>query len=296
VTANAPGAAIRDLGPLDGPVLLFGGPYGNRHALEALLDEAARRGIPYTRMICTGDLAAYAADPDGVATMLRAAGTPIVMGNVEESLGVAADDCHCGFADGSTCSVLAAHWYRYAESAVSADIKAWMRGLPRRIDFTLGGARFAVIHGGVSEINRFVFPATPPDVKAAELDVARTDAVIGGHSGLPFNEIVGGRLWHNPGVVGLPANDGTPRVWYSLLTPQKNGIAVEIRALAYDHTAAAAAIRAVDLPPDYAEALETGLWPSDDVMPEADRTRRGVALEPSRILWQPGKAIAAAAE
>jgi predicted phosphodiesterase len=288
------GSAVRDLGPLAGPVLLFGGPYGNRHALDALLAEAGRLDIPPGRMICTGDLAAYAADPEGVATTLRAAGTPIVMGNVEESLGFAADDCACGFEDGTTCSVLAAHWYRYAEKVVSDDIKAWMRTLPRRIDFTLAGARFAVIHGGVSEINRFVFPAAPRDVKTAELDDAGTDAVIGGHSGLPFSEIVGGRLWHNPGVIGLPANDGTPRVWYSLLTPQPDGIAIEIRSLSYDHTAAAAAIRAVDLPPDYADALETGLWPSDDVMPEADRARRGVALLPSRTVWQPAKDAAAA--
>jgi diadenosine tetraphosphatase ApaH/serine/threonine PP2A family protein phosphatase len=287
---------IHDLGALDGPVLLFGGPYGNLHALDALLDAAARLRIPSGRTICTGDLAAYAADPEGVAGRLRAAGTPIVMGNVEESLGFAADDCHCGFADGSACSVLAAHWYRYAEKAVSPGTKAWMRSLPRRIDFTLGDARFAVIHGGVSEINRFVFPATPRDVTAGELDMAGTDAVVGGHSGLPFNESIGGRLWHNPGVIGLPANDGTPRVWYSLLTPERDGIAIEIRALAYDHAAAAAAIRAVDLPGAYADALETGLWPSDDVMPEGDRARRGTALAPSRIVWQPGKRVAAAAE
>jgi len=293
---ETPGTTIRDLGTLDGPVLLFGGPYGNRHALDALLDAAARRGIPSGRTICTGDLAAYAADPEGVAKRLLAAGTPIVMGNVEESLGFAADDCHCGFADGSTCSVLAAHWYRYAEKAVRDDTKAWMRTLPRRIDFTLGGARFAVIHGGVSEINRFVFPATPRDAKAAELETAGTDAVVGGHSGLPFNEVIGGRLWHNPGVIGLPANDGTPRVWYSLLTPERDGIAIEIRALAYDHAAAAAAIGAVDLPAEYADALETGLWPSDDVMPGGDRARRGIAIKASRIVWQPGKRVAAAAE
>jgi predicted phosphodiesterase len=293
---DAAGGTIRDLGALDGPVLLFGGPYGNRHALDALFDAAATRDIAPDRMICTGDLAAYAAAPAAVARRLRDVGTPIVMGNVEESLGFAADDCACGFEDGSTCSVLAAHWYRYAEKAVDADTKAWMRALPRRIDFTLGGARFAVIHGGVSEINRFVFPATPRDDKAAELAAAGTDAIVGGHSGLPFNEIVDGRLWHNPGVIGLPANDGTPRVWYSLLTPENGGIAVETRALDYDHAAAAAAIRAADLPDDYADALETGLWPSDDVMPEADRARRGIALAPGRIVWRPGTPVVAAAD
>ena len=37
------------------------------------------------------------------------------------------------------------------------------------------------------------------------------DAIIGGHSGLPFTQTLGSRLWHNPGAIGMPANDGTPR-------------------------------------------------------------------------------------
>lgn len=288
--------AIRDLGRLDAPVLLFGGPYGNRQALDALFGEAEKRNIPPARMICTGDLAAYAADPEGVARALRDAGTPIVMGNVEESLGFAAGDCHCGFAEGSTCDLLAQQWYRYAAATVTEETKAWMRTLPRRVDFTLAGARFAVIHGGVREINRFVFPATPAEDKAVEIDSARADAVIGGHSGLPFSEVIGGRLWHNPGVIGLPANDGTPRVWYSLIHPRDGGLLVALHALTYDHTAAARAIRRVDLPGAYADALETGLWPSDDVMPDADRRRRGRAVTPSALVWQPPNSVATAAE
>lgn len=287
---------IRDLGELTGPVLLFGGPYGNKQALDALFDAAASLDIPPDRMICTGDLAAYAADPEGVARKLHAAGIPIVMGNVEESLGFAVDDCQCGFEEGSTCDVLAAQWYRYGIDAVSDEMKAWMRTLPRRIDFALAGTRFAVIHGRVREINRFIFPATPSGEKADEMVLAGTQAVIGGHSGLPFTEVIEGRLWHNPGVIGLPANDGTPRVWYSVLTPGDNGIAVETRALRYNHAAAAAAIRAADLPNDYADALETGLWPSDDIMPDADRRRRGAAILPGRLVWQPPRSVPAAAE
>lgn len=287
---------IRDLGTLDGPVLLFGGPYGNRQALDALFDAAESLAIPPERMICTGDLAAYAADPEIVARQLRDAGAPIVMGNVEESLGFAIDDCQCGFAEGSTCDLLAAQWYCYASAVVSDGIKAWMRTLPRRIDFTLGGVRFAVVHGGVQEINRFVFPATPESDKATELDIAGTQAVVGGHSGVPFSQVVGGRLWHNAGVIGLPANDGTPRVWYSLLIPGADGITVETRALRYDHRSAAKAIRAADLPNDYADALETGLWPSDEIMPEGDRRRRGIAILPARFIWQPPETAVAAAE
>ena len=75
-------------------------------------------------------------------------------------------------------------------------------------------------------------------------------------------------------LLGLPANDGTPRVWYSLLTPQAAGITVELRALSYDHAGAAAAIRAADLPQAYADALESGFWPNDDIMPDTDQRRR----------------------
>lgn len=263
------------LGYFDAPLLIFGGPYGNRHALEALLAMAESLDIPASHMLCTGDLAAYAAEPQAVADRIRDAGIAVVMGNVEESLGADAGDCGCGFTSGSECDVMAAHWYRYAADAVDPETKRWMRDLPRRIDLSLNTVSLAAIHGGVDQINRFVFPATPASEKAAELDTAGVDMVIGGHSGLPFSETIGPRIWHNAGVIGLPANDGTPRVWYSLLIPQTDGLRVELRALSYDHAGAAAAIRAADLPQAYADALETGYWPNDDIMPDADRRRRG---------------------
>jgi predicted phosphodiesterase len=283
------------LGSFDAPLLIFGGPYGNRHALDALLAAAETNGIPATHMLCTGDLAAYAAEPQAVADRIRDARIAVVMGNVEESLGADAGDCGCGFTSGSECDVMAAHWYCYAAEAVDQGTKRWMRDLPRRIDLSLNDVPLAAIHGGVDQINRFVFPATPVSEKAAELDIADVDMVIGGHSGLPFTETIGHRLWHNSGVIGLPANDGTPRVWYSLLTPQAAGITVELRALSYDHAGAAAAIRAADLPQAYADALESGFWPNDDIMPDTDQRRRGVALTEQTLLWsQPCQAIAAA--
>jgi diadenosine tetraphosphatase ApaH/serine/threonine PP2A family protein phosphatase len=180
---------------------------------------------------------------------------------------------------------MAAQWYRYASEHLDAETKAWMAALPRRITLTLGGRRLVAIHGGVDRINHFVFPATPATEKAEQLALSGGEGVIGGHSGLPFSEIVGGRLWHNAGVIGLPANDGTPRVWYAVLRPGPEGIEVEHRPLAYDHAAAAAAIRAAGLPVAYADTLENGLWPADDVMPEADRHARGEFLSRRHLVW-----------
>lgn len=270
----------------DGPLLVFGGPYGNLEASEALLAEAVRRGIAPDNMICTGDLVAYCADPQAVIDLWRSAGVHIVRGNCEESLAAGADACDCGFEDGTLCAALAEAWYAFADAEVDRDSRSWMAGLPARLDLAVGGFDFAVVHGAVSRVNRFVFAS---DERAIHDELALTAGagVIGGHCGLPFTRSVGGRLWHNSGVIGMPANDGTPRVWFSVLTPHDGGLRIEHCALDYDHRGSAAKMRARGLPEGYAAALETGLWPSLDVLPAEEARRTGRALEQGEIVWRP---------
>lgn len=277
-----------DLGAISGTLLVFGGPYSNLQATEALLAEARRLGIPPANMLCTGDLVAYCGDPEPTVSLIREAGIPVVMGNCEEQIGSGADDCGCGYADGSTCDLLAVQWYRYASDRLDSATKAWMASLPRRIVLTLrsdsggDGVSLTAVHGAADSISRFIFPATTVAEKTRQHALVGGAGVIAGHSGLPFSEVLpGGALWHNAGVIGLPANDGTPRGWFSLLRPGIRGLEVEHRALAYDHVSAAAAIRSAGLPEAYAVALETGLWPSDDVMPKADGARRGQPIAPT---------------
>src|ERR1051326_1906201 len=276
----------------DGPAIVFGGPYGNLEAARALLDEAARLGIPPARIVCTGYVVAYGADPAATVDLLRAAGIHAVLGNCEESLASAAPDCGCGYVPGSACDRLATAWFAHADRALGAAARAWMAQLPRRIDLMIAGARLAVVHGGIARINRFIFASTAPTIKAEELARAGADGVIAGHCGLPFTQVVAGRLWHNAGAVGMPANDGTPRAWFSLLRPRDDGIAIEHRALAYDHVSAAAKMRHAGLPEEYAEALETGLWPSCDGLPFKEIRERGVPLEPDAAVWRPPPAAA----
>jgi predicted phosphodiesterase len=276
----------------DGPAIVFGGPYGNLEATRALLDEAARLGIPPARIVCTGDVVAYAADPAATVDLVRAAGIHVVMGNCEESLALDADDCGCGYVPGSACDRLAAAWFAHADRELGAATRLWMAQLPRRLDLMIAGARLAVVHGGIERINRFIFASTAPAIKAEELARADADGVIAGHCGLPFTQVVAGRLWHNAGAIGMPANDGTPRVWFSLLTPRDDGIAIEHRALDYDHRSAATSIRRAGLPEEYEVALATGLWPSCDVLPFKEIRERGVPLEAGAAVWRPAPAAA----
>jgi hypothetical protein len=270
---------------LEGPVLVFGGPYGNLEATEAMLAAARSLGIDGAHAVCTGDLVAYAADPQAVVDRLRDWGCAVVMGNCEESLAADAEDCGCGFNEGSACAALSALWFTATRRDLDDATKRWMGTLPRRVDFELAGRRFAAIHGGVDRINEFIFASTPAARKMEQIAIAGADAILAGHSGIPFTQILGGRLWNNSGALGMPANDATARVWFSVLTPRGGGIRIEHHAVAYDPAPTAAKMRARGYPPEYAEALINGLWPSCDILPAAECAGRGAPLSPPAVVW-----------
>ncbi|HEX9462455.1 MAG TPA: metallophosphoesterase family protein [Alphaproteobacteria bacterium] len=276
---------VDSLGVLAGPVLIFGGPYGNLEATEALRRVARERDIPPSQTICTGDVVAYGADPQAAVDLIRDWGCAVVMGNCEEALAADAADCGCGFEDGTACAALSDQWFTATRRDLNDDAKRWMGGLPRRLEFTLGGRRLAAVHGSTTQINRFIFASTPAAVKAAEIAASGCDGIVAGHCGLPFTDIVDGRLWHNSGALGLPANDGTPLVWFSVLAAGEGGLRIEHHALAFDHATAAAKMRARAYPAGYADCLASGLWPSCDVLPAAERAARGQALVPATHLW-----------
>ncbi len=54
---------ITDLGERRVPVLAFGGPYSNLHALRALRAMARDEGFAAEDIICTGDVVAYGSQP-----------------------------------------------------------------------------------------------------------------------------------------------------------------------------------------------------------------------------------------
>ena len=200
------------------PVLVFGGPYSNLEATQALIDEAKRLGFTPERMICTGDVVAYGADAAKTVALVRDAVRHIIKGNCEESLANDSEDCGCGFPEDSDCSRLSDAWFQHARRELGDADRQWMAGLPGSLILDIDGVRLAVVHGSPSTVNRFVFASTGHALKLKEIEGAGVDGVIAGHCGLPFTQSVSGYLWHNSGAIGMPANDGTPRVWYSIIS------------------------------------------------------------------------------
>lgn len=258
---------IRDLGTLRGEVWLFGGPTSNLHALDAFMRAAARRGIPGGRMICTGDVVGYGADPAACVARIRAAGTTVVAGNVERQLAVGAGDCGCGYDEGSVCDRLSAGWYGHAGTSIGREARDWMEALPDMAVFAHEGRRYGVVHGGLTDIARFLWPSSPGaefgrEITAIKAAAGPVDGVIAGHCGIAFERVVTGVHWINAGTLGLPPHDGRSQTRYVALSAD----GARIQRLSYDHGAAAAAMRAAGLVQGYEVALETGIWPSEEVL------------------------------
>ncbi|MEL7461443.1 MAG: metallophosphoesterase [Pseudomonadota bacterium] len=261
---------IKDLGALEGPVLLYGGPYSNLQATRAVFAMADVVGIAPPARICTGDVVAYCADPVDTARLVLAEGGALVAGNCERQLAAGAQDCGCGFDGGSTCDILSKGWYPHALRALMPhdDIRAAFAAAPDIAVFAQGAKRFAVIHGGLSDIARFIWSTSPDAVFAEEIALIEAaagpiDGVIAGHSGMAFTRSVGRHLWINAGVIGMPANNARQSTAFAIL----ENASPRIGKLSYDAETAAAAMVAAGLTQGYDAALITGLWPSEDVLP-----------------------------
>ncbi|HQT38623.1 MAG TPA: metallophosphoesterase family protein [Acidocella sp.] len=264
---------------LEGKLLAFGGCYSNLQATQALLARADDLGIRASNIICTGDIVAYGADAHATLALIRSAGISVLMGNCEEALSRKADHCGCGFAPGSVCDALASQWYAYAAADIDDDDRGYMANLPADIEVDLAGKKLKFVHGNVDRINAFVFPSASHLELKRQIDRTGCDAVIAGHAGIPFTRDLGGKIWHNAGSIGMPANDGTPRGWFSTIEVCNGDIVITSYPLHYDHQSAAASMRRARLPEDYAVALETGVWPSLDILPAFERYFTGTPLE-----------------
>jgi predicted phosphodiesterase len=236
--------------------------HANLPALRAVLDDLARRDVDATYHL--GDLVGYAPSPNETVELLRDARIPGVAGNYDST--VAADYAHCGCRyEDPRQEALSHESYAWTRAHVSAETKRFLAALPFRLDLRPRGAHapgptIVLVHG-TPTLNTLYWTEDRPDafcLKMAEQAGARPgDVICFGHTHVPWHRDVGGIHFVNTGSVGRP-KDGDWRAGYVLLDVGGDAPAVELVRVEYDLAEAMRAIRASDLPDDFAEYLATG--------------------------------------
>jgi len=206
--------------------------HGNRWALEAVLEDIARRGI--REIVNAGDHLFGPLDPGGTADILMRLDLPSVAGNQDREL-----------IDGS-----------FFETRLNAGHREWPGSLPLRLELSDDILLFhgtpeyddvylleSVRSGGVVSL------ATDGEI-TARLGGVSQRLLLCGHTHIPRAVESDGRLIVNPGSVGLQAysddtpmphvmETGSPLARYATVELRETGWCVEHIAVEYDFESAA---------------------------------------------------------
>lgn len=267
------------LGTLSGKILLFGGVYSNLQALEAMKHLAEKENIAPENCICTGDIVGYCAQPEETVQLFKIWEPKSIAGNVEIQLREGAEDCGCDFRKGSRCDGFSQQWYLYAQSQLSKNSIDFVKTLPDHITFNYARKKVLVVHGSYFNTSEFIFKSTPWEIKAPNFEVNNYDVVIGGHCGLPFCDSKRDKLWLNPGVIGMPANDGTPLVWYAILNDKKGVLEYKHHTLNYNYKLTNNLMQNGLLPEEYARTIITGIWDNTEILPAVESGLQGFGIQ-----------------
>ncbi|MYN04844.1 metallophosphoesterase [Pseudoduganella sp. DS3] len=234
--------------------------HGNLWALDAVLDDLARRNVDVT--VNLGDILSGPLLPAETAERLMALGLPTIRGNHERQI-LEHDASRMGASD------------RWAHEHIAPAHRAWIASLPvsmRLEDDVLlvhGTPESDLVYWMESVDAAGQRTATYAEVlqRAGEVQAS---LVLCGHTHVPRSVLLGdGRLVLNPGSVGLQAysddhpfphkaENGTPHARYAIVErAASGGWAVEQYAVPYDWEAAALVAEQHGRP-EWAYALRTG--------------------------------------
>lgn len=237
--------------------------HANLPALKAVLANVDERG-DVGAIYHLGDLTGYAPWPNEVVALLGQRAIPGLAGNYDST--VAMDYKHCGCrADTPRDEELSHISFEWTHSHVTPETKKYLASLPFRLDIRpfgghVSGPTITLVHGNQTLNTVYVTEDRPDsffEKMAAALGARPEDTICFGHTHKPWQRVVGGIQFVNTGSVGRP-KDGDWRGCYALLEIDASGTRVEFVRVGYDVAEADRAIRASELPDEFADFLRAG--------------------------------------
>jgi len=219
-------------------------PHSNLAAFQAVLKHMPK----VDDIICAGDLVGYGAEPNEVIDLAKKKDIRTVLGN--HDYGAIARDVS-GF------NPFAARAVLWTADNLSEENVKYLRGLREELMLTYGGRRIYVVHGSPRDpLFEYVFPDLPNRELLELTRKVDADVIVLGHTHVPMQRVIQGKLILNPGGVGQP-RDRDPRASYMLLTLDDE-ISVKHERVEYDIERTAKKIEAASLPSELATRLYFG--------------------------------------
>ena len=224
--------------------------HGNLEALTALPEK-------FDELWVLGDLVNYGPDPAAAIEFVRANASLVVRGNHDHAIGFGEDPrCSPPFRE------MAEAMMKYTNSVLTDSQKEFLRDLPVAARREVDGVQVSLCHAAPSDP---LFAYCPPDAPRweEELEFARADILLVGHTHLQFVREIGAQRIVNPGSLGQPKM-GSPAACYAVL----NNGAIELRSFEYPFEKTIQKIAALPIPSGIkarlADVLRNGGLPGRD--------------------------------
>lgn len=145
----------------------------------------------------------------------------------------------------------------FIKKHLSGSEKRFLESLPDRRNPIIEGYSVLAVHGSVEPLFASINEDSGIEELSEIFDILKKDAVICWLPGEPFIKDCGGKLFINPGSVGLP-DDGDPHASYAIFEASESGISASLHRVDYDVEAAVFQASERGAPDIYAELLFSG--------------------------------------
>jgi putative phosphoesterase len=203
--------------------------HGNLPSLKAVLREI--HAMPVDGLLVAGDMTCGPNSAEVLQT-LQAENAWMVLGNNEGYLlrfdsGQAPDWWHTSHQWALN------RWVYQTIDRASLDL---LRGLPeQRVIDLPGTAPIRMFHGSLRDSSELLDPTLHPEPLKEAFALTSEAVLVCGHTHIPWQEHLDGRLAFNPGAVTFPCN-GDLDAQYAMLTWNDGGWEVAFHSVAYDHS------------------------------------------------------------
>lgn len=246
--------------------------HGNLPALEAVLRDARRRRP--NEIWNLGDLVGYGPYPEETVQRLRDEDVVNIAGNYDQRVVRWRPDTRTATPEAVE-KWLASGW---AHENLSADSLAFLASLPVERRWTREGRRILLTHASPASNTERLEPTTSPKRLHELAELAKADAVLFGHSHIPWIRQIGRTWFVNPGGVGR-SDDGDARASYAMVNLSKPEFQVTYHRVPYHVKSVAEAIRQRGLPEAFARMLLESKPLDEIVKARPAKNREAVTLD-----------------
>jgi len=219
--------------------------HSNIYAFKSMLKNMEELSVD--EILCCGDIVGYNTFSNECLEIVRESHIQSVLGN---------HDWATLSGDTSWFNQYGVAGVEYCRKNINENNMRFLQELPTNKSFELEGISFYMTHGSPRDnVFEYVFPWSSNNVFKTFAEMVDAEVIVLGHTHIPMEKRVGGKIFLNPGSVGQP-RDGISDASFLVFDTKKR--ICKWHRVAYDIDAVARSIRENGLPCFSAERLYLG--------------------------------------